>query len=222
MIYIFQNIFKDSNSDYELRSLIISWFTWFLTVVFAAKSYFLEKKIWEMGIFHWKVYVNMMKCWEQENQVLRFMFVNHSNVKGALDQIYIEIEPKKFFHRILYTIQSYFSEEPERKSSSFYWKVLYYIRNFIWKYLWNNYWVTFLYDHIFYNQTLLTEKKLPPFEVWPKESISIYFTYDIFINDINKELETHNARLKKMWFITSEGIRVSAKLYKKQLPWLNL
>ena len=62
----------------------------------------------------------MMKCWKQENQVLRFMFVNHSNVKGTLDQIYIEIEPKNFFHRILYTIQSYFSEEPERKSSSFY------------------------------------------------------------------------------------------------------
>lgn len=222
MIHISQNIFETWKSNYELFSLVISWITWFLTVFFAAKSYFLEKKIWKMNIFHWKTYANRMSVFGTGEELFRIMFVNHSNVNGVLDQIYIEIVPRKFFHRILYAIQSCFSEEPEKNSSSLYWKVLYYIQNFIYKHLWDNYWINLLYDYILYDQPIPTEKKSPPFNVWPKEAMSIYFTYKTFIKDINTELGKNNAKIKEIWFITSEGLKISAKLYKKQLPWLNL
>lgn len=137
MIHISQNIFETWKSNYELFSLVISWITWFLTVFFAAKSYFLEKKIWKMNIFHWKTYANRMSVFGTGEELFRIMFVNHSNV-------------------------------------------------------------------------------------WPKEAMSIYFTYKTFIKDINTELGKNNAKIKEIWFITSEGLKISAKLYKKQLPWLNL
>lgn len=197
MIHITQNIVEPNQSNYEFWSLLISWFTWILTIFFAAKSYFLEKKIWNLNIFNGTARITRMKVHPSQDTYLRIMFTNTSNVMGIIDNICIEIEPICYWERLFTKIKKISSHNED----------IYNYRIPIWK--------NFPRQSIFG-----IDNEYPPYTVPPKESRIIYIPYQEFCKDMNQDLKENRSRIKQFIFLTSDEKRIGAKISKKSFPGL--
>lgn len=200
MIHITQNIVESPQSNYEILELLLSWFTWFLTAFFAAKSFFLEKKIWKLNFFYWKWFITKMETYPTNKNYLRIMFINTSNVVGYIDSIAIEIEPISYISRIRIRIvtsdiRKRFWIDPV--SATFFMP----LRPFINK-----------------EENSIFKNEYPPYKVLPQESKAIFIWYKDFEQNMNEELKKHKARIRRFVFLTSSWTKIYANVSKKILP----
>lgn len=197
---LFQNLVENIELNTQVWQVWVTLITWLFTVFFAAKSFFLERKIWKLNIFHWEGHITRMETYPLQKKYLRIMFTNISNVAWYVNNIAIEIEPRSYWWRIRAKIKTAniwrkLGIEPE---SSVYIVPL---RS------------TFKKDELSW-----VENQYPPYKIFPQESNSIFIEYHDFCKQMSRDLKKYDARVKQFVFFTSNNVNFYAKFLQKTFP----
>lgn len=194
---IFSGLIENLRSNHDVWDIWCSLLTGFLTVFFAAKSFFLEREIWKLNFFFWKAFITRMEAHPTRESYLRIMFVNTSNVVGYIDTISIEIEPIDYLSRIRTRITT---SDIRRKvgiepaPSAF---------------------LMPLWSLINKEEKSLFKNEYPPYKVLPQESKAIFIGYEDFKKNMSEELPRFQSRIKRFVFFTSSGTKIYKKISKK-------